>query len=256
MSHTPEMETPEGSGKKQTAWRARGIAAGSAMLALLAIGIAGWLQGWFSLFTDLETLREWTLSLGAWAPVATIALNSAQVLLSPIPGHALNIVSGYLFGPWLGTLYTVIGVLCGSIMALWLVRQLGRPFAERLAGRARLERFDALMRRRGPVFLFWIFLFPFFPDDVICLVAGLTPLPIRKILLLALVGRTPGLFVANLIGHTVTELTLWQWVAFGVVIVLLGGIFWRFQEAIESAVTQLAQRLSHPQPSSDDGKQC
>ena len=244
----PQKNTlPDAGGQGKKTGRALRAGAVFILLLLVATGIWGWRQGWFGIFTDLEHLRAYILSLGAWGPLAVIAFNMAQAILSPIPGHALNIVSGYLFGPWLGTLYTVIGITGGCAIALGLVRWLGRPFAERLAGKETLARVDNLMQRRGPTFLFWLFLFPFFPDDVICLVAGLTPLPIYQILLLAVVGRTPGLFVANLIGHTMVELTLWQWVIFGVVILLFGALFWRFQQPIETFFVRLAQRFSRSQ---------
>jgi len=221
-------------------------------LALFLIGAWGWHRGWFGLFTDLESLRTLALSFGMWAPLGIIALNIVQVIVSPVPGHALNIVSGYLFGPWLGTLYTLIGVLTGCLIVLLLVRWLGRPFAERLAGKKNLERFDAYTRRRGTLFLFWIFLFPFLPDDVACMAAGLTPLPIYQILFLALVGRTPGLFVANLIGHTATDLSPWQWAIFGVALVAIAALFWRFHENIEVYLMQCAERFTVRRKDSDN----
>ena len=47
-------------------------------------------------------LREW----GVLAPVIFIALQALQVIVSPIPGEATGILGGYLFGQWLGLLYS------------------------------------------------------------------------------------------------------------------------------------------------------
>ena len=235
---------PSGESSARVRRRTRWLPPAIALILLAIIGIWAWRTGWFDLFGDLDRLRTLIRSLGVWGPLLIILLNVVQVVLSPVPGHALNMVSGYLFGPWLGTLYTVAGMLCGSTIILWLVRRLGRPFAERLAGRENLERFDRYLERRGVLYLFWIFLLPFLPDDAICLVAGLSPLPIYQVLILALVGRTPGLFAANLIGHTAENLSLVQWLIFGAVIIVIGGLFWRLQVPIEASLLCIARRLS------------
>lgn len=214
------------------------------LAAFILIIVWAWQRGWFDFFSDLARLRAYVLSLGIWAPLAIIVLNMGQVILSPMPGHALNMVSGFLFGPWLGTLYTLAGVLCGSLIGLGMVRKAGRPLLERLMGRHQLERFDHYIEQRGALFLFVIFLLPFMPDDVACLAAGLTKLPIYQIILLQLLGRAPGLFVANLIGAQAADLSPWQWAVFGVVILLLALLFWRFQAPLEDGLFRLAKFLS------------
>jgi uncharacterized membrane protein YdjX (TVP38/TMEM64 family) len=231
----PQVETRRGVG-----WPAVLVLLAGA----LALTIWAYRAGWFNLLSDLTSLRQWALSLGRWAPLAIIALNALQTVVAPLPGQALNWVSGFLFGPWLGTLYTLAGMLTGSLIVLAVVRRFGRPLAERLAGAQRLARFDRLAEQRGALFLFLVFLFPFLPDDLACLAAGLTPLPIWQILLLSLAGRLPGLFVANLIGARASDLAPWQWALFGVVIVALALLFWRFQPAIEERFMRLAERLS------------
>ena len=40
-----------------------------------------------------------------------------QALSAPIPGTALDAVNGLLYGPWLGTLYSMIGLTSGSWLA-------------------------------------------------------------------------------------------------------------------------------------------
>jgi uncharacterized membrane protein YdjX (TVP38/TMEM64 family) len=213
----------------------------AALVGVIALSLWGYRAGWFDIFSNLAGLRALARGWGAWGPLGIILLNAAQTLLAPIPGQALNLVSGYLFGPWLGTLYSLAGMLLGSLIMLALVRRGGRPLAERLAGKDNLARFDAYASRRGALFLFLIFLLPFLPDDLACLAAGLTPLPIPLILVLLLVGRTPGLFVANWIGYSAAGLAPWQWAVFGVVIAALALLFWRFQPAIERQMWRLAR---------------
>ena len=60
-----------------------------------------------------HTLREW----GVLAPVIFIGLQALQVIISPIPGELTGILGGYLFGQWVGLLYSTIGLTLGSVVA-------------------------------------------------------------------------------------------------------------------------------------------
>jgi uncharacterized membrane protein YdjX (TVP38/TMEM64 family) len=150
--------------------------------------------------TDLMALRAWLLSFGPWAPVAFVALQAAQVVLAPIPGHALGLVSGYLFGALPGTVYSLVGAGVGTYLAVVLARRLGRPFVTRFVAPERITRYDDIARRRGLTALFVVFLIPGLPADTLCLVAGLTPLPTRKVVAVSVVARAPGYYLVNLAG--------------------------------------------------------
>ena len=98
-----------------------------ALLILVLIGMVGALiYRWESLSQfvvwvldgDQEQIREWAASLGPRGPLVTIALNVAQVLLAPIPGQFVGIANGYLYGVWLGTLYSTVGLLIGTTATL------------------------------------------------------------------------------------------------------------------------------------------
>ena len=82
----------------------------------------------------------------------SIGLNVAQVLLAPIPGQFVGLLNGYLYGPWLGTFYSMIGLLLGTALAMGLGRWFGRPLVERLVNPAQLARWDQIAVRQGPPF--------------------------------------------------------------------------------------------------------
>jgi LPXTG-motif cell wall-anchored protein len=173
----------------------------------LAAGIAALLffgQPLLPLFQDPEIARETIGRLGAWAPFAFVLMQIAQVVIAPLPGQVSGLIGGYLFGPWLGLLYTVIGSFIGFSIVFVLARKLGRPFVERFVKTETLEKFDALLSRKGPFVLFLIYLLPAFPDDVISFVAGLTRIPIRTLLLVSVSGRLPGYLVLSFAGEGLT----------------------------------------------------
>ena len=213
---------------------------------VLLLVVAGFLWGpeLYRLLEDREAIQDWVAGFGPWGPLLSILLNTLQVLLAPIPGQTLGLVNGYLYGVLLGTLYSLVGVMLGSLIAMTLGRWFGRPLVGRLVGPDTLERWDRVARRQGPAFFFLIFLFPFFPDDVICFMIGLSPLAIPYMLLLAALGRLPGLVVASWVGAYATSLPWWGWVLIGAGGVVLAVAFWRYQEQLEQWATALIERLA------------
>lgn len=207
------------------------------LLLLFGLGVAvgPTLHRWF---TGQEALRSWVVALGPWGPLGSILLNAAQVLLAPVPGQIPGLVNGYLYGVLWGTLYSWLGVQLGSALAMGLGRRLGRPLVARLAGAARLEQWDRLTQRQGPTFFLLVFLLPLLPDDLACFVIGLTPLSIPYMLLLAGVGRLPGLVVTAWVGANATRPPAEVWA------VLVGGglalayLFGRYRERVEDVLLQ------------------
>jgi uncharacterized membrane protein YdjX (TVP38/TMEM64 family) len=217
------------------------------ILALLALAVAAlllWPRPLLSFFADRARVEGFVMRFGPWAPLATILLHVAQVLLAPIPGQVIDAVNGYLFGAAWGTVYSLIGVSAGSSLAMALARRFGRPWAERLIERETLERLDSYSRQKGALFLFLVFLFPFLPDDVACFLAGLTPLPLPGLIVLATIGRLPGILVANFVGANAAGLTRTQGTVFIAGLTVIALAFWRYQERVELAMLKITAWLT------------
>jgi uncharacterized membrane protein YdjX (TVP38/TMEM64 family) len=214
------------------------------LFALVVAALLIWHEPLLSFFADRAKVQGFVTRFGLWAPLATIVLHVAQVLLAPIPGQVIDAVNGYLFGTAWGTVYSLVGVIVGSSLAMILARRFGRPWAERLVTRETLECLDGYSRQRGALFFFLVFLFPFLPDDVACFLAGLTPLPLPELIVLAAVGRLPGIFVANFVGANAAALTRTQIALFIAVLVALALAFWRYQEMVEAAMLKATAWLT------------
>jgi uncharacterized membrane protein YdjX (TVP38/TMEM64 family) len=222
-------------------WKILGLILVAALL--VVVGAFGWtpLRG---LLSDPESLRAVVISWGWWGPLALIGLQVAQVLIAPLPGQVLGLVGGYVYGPWLGTLINMVGTLLGSGLAMWLARRLGRPLVQHFVSSHWLDRLDGLAVKRGAAVFFLIFLLPFLPDDAACFVAGLSPLPLKELLLLAAIGRLPGVFIPNWLGAHAADLSATQWLALVLLLIPLAVAFWHWQETIERWLLRLVERSS------------
>lgn len=214
------------------------------ILVASTVALIVWWQPIYGFVSDPEQVRTWIEGFGPWGPIAIISLQILQALLAPIPGQALQAVAGYLYGPWLGTLYSVVGMAIGSFLTFTLARLFGRPLIVRLVGQNSMDRLDELVRRGGAPFFFLIWLFPFAPDDLACIAAGLTPMPLGQFMILMTLGRLPGVFVSVWIGANAAEIKpVWWAVLFGAIAVA-GLAWWRWGEQIQEAVLGFIKQVS------------
>ncbi len=217
---------------------------GAAVFVVLGVTAWRWGGAIWALFRDRATLQAWVASFGAWAPLVSIALNAAQVIIAPIPGQVIGLANGYLFGVWLGTLYSLLGVMLGTGIVLVLTRRWGRPLVVKLVPDTQLEKLDRLVARRGALFFFLIFLLPFLPDDLTCFAIGLTYLPLGQMFVLIAIGRLPGLIVASWVGANAASLSVTGWIMLIVGASALGLAYVRGHEAIEETLLRWIERAT------------
>lgn len=212
------------------------------LLGILALAI--WGGPVLGLFREPERLEELLKGLGPAGPLAIIALQVAQVLAAPIPGQVVGLASGYLFGPWLGTLYSMIGLMLGTGLGVWLVRRWGRPVVERLVKAEVLARIDHFSQNLGMPLLFLVFLLPFLPDDAIILAAGLTDIPMPGILLAAFLGRLPGVLISAWLGTNAGALTPVQWAVIAAATIAIAAPVYYYRNSLEQRMWSLIGRIA------------
>lgn len=162
-----------------------------------------------------EELRLVVQRFGVIAPVVYVAAHTIQVVVMAIPGYAMAVVGGILFGPFFGTVYTMIGVTVGSAVAFLIARTYGRPVVERLIHEDALEKFDEFSQKAGLPGLFLFVLIPVLPEDVISFVAGLSHFRLSVFVAVVFLGRLPAAAVAVLAGDGIAasqflEAGLWM----------------------------------------------
>ena len=216
---------------------------GLILIVLIGLAIWRWGEPLLALFRDQEKVREWLAGYGPLAPLISIALNTAQVVFAPVPGQAIGLVNGYLFGVLWGTLYSLVGVTLGTALAMLIGRLLGRPVVERFVKPEHLERWDRLASRRGPVFLFIVFLLPLLPDDIVAFAVGLSTLSIPYALILASIGRLPGLVISSWVGAYANSLSPIGWIIIGGGTLVLAIVVLHYRDQLEASLVRIADRL-------------
>ncbi len=159
----------------------------------------------YHLLSDRQRVRQFISSFGMGAPLVFIGIQILQVIFAPVPGEATGFIGGYLFGTVKGFLYSSTALAIGSWINFSIGRFLGERFVRRMIPADKFAKFDGLLKRQGVIVLFVLFVFPGFPKDYLCLVLGLSTLPLKVFLLIAAVGRMPGTFMLSLQGEFLFE---------------------------------------------------
>lgn len=183
------------------------------------------------LFNNREELIKIVEDLGPLGPLAYIGLQTLQTVVAPIPGNAVGAIGGLLFG-WWGILWTTIGATLGATLVFWISRRFGRVLVEKIVKKESLEKFDFVIGKRASIILFLIFLIPGLPDDVVCYVAGLTDVPIKKLIVIFALGRLPAVVGNNIIGTGLSEGNIGLVVGLVAVGAIIFAILYKQQENI------------------------
>lgn len=190
--------------------------------AVLLLGAGGWFlysSGFFRAAGSLEGLRAYIDRFAPYSHLLFFLVQFLSVVLAPIPSNITAAAGGLLFGTWPAFVITFGAVAAGSLLVFWLARALGRDFADRLVSRKLSEKYQDVLRTKAPVFLVLAFLFPFFPDDMLCILAGLTDISFRRFAVIVLLTRPWGLLFASALGGSTLALPPWVMVPIG-----LGGL--------------------------------
>lgn len=213
---------------------------GLSILALFLVTFLWLVPNWGSIshvFSSSEAFHAWIESLGLWGLIIYTLIQTAQVIVAPIPGNVTGVAGGALFGVWLGFFLSAIGIVVGSILAFLLGRFLGRRLLIKFAGEANYLKYSKIFNSNASWTLLIIFLVPIFPDDLLCILAGASPLTLRRFIALVLIGRLPGVFVTNLVGAgllTLPNLVIpwWVWLVVALCVAGLVYLYWSNKEKI------------------------
>ncbi len=175
-------------------------------LAVLAAGLAAFFAFGLDRFVTLdalkanqEALRAWVAEYGVLAGFVFTGAYAVAVAFS-VPGAVfITIAGGFMFGPYLATVYVVIGATAGALAVFLAARYaLHDFFRARIGGAAR--KMEAGFRENELSYMFILRLVPIFPFWLVNLVPAFLGVSVRSFVIGTFVGIIPGAFVYSLVG--------------------------------------------------------
>lgn len=148
---------------------------------------------------------QWIEGLGGIGILAFILIYIVATVAF-VPGSALTLGAGAVFGVVMGTLYVLVGATLGSIVAFWVGRYLARDWvSRRLEGRRNFAAIDQGVARAGFKIVLLTRLSPAFPFNLLNYAFGLTGVSLRDYTLGA-VGMIPGTLLYVYLGSLLGDL--------------------------------------------------
>jgi uncharacterized membrane protein YdjX (TVP38/TMEM64 family) len=178
-----------------------------------------------SWFGNLEAIAKSMKQAGGWGPIVLFILFVLQVFLAFIPGQALMIACGYLYGFWGGFVISWMSLVVGGEIAYLLARKYGRPFAEKWIAPPVLERWNKAAAGQGIAFFALSLVMPLVPNDAMCYVAGLGTIRRLHFSIANALGRGMACLVTSAAGAFGGSIS-WQGWAMLIVLFVIIGIAW------------------------------
>jgi uncharacterized membrane protein YdjX (TVP38/TMEM64 family) len=168
------------------------------LVAFFALGLDDYLSLDF-LKENRGALRDWVAAHGVGAGVVYAMAYAAAVALSIPGGLILTVTSGFLFGPYWGTLYVVFGATIGATILYLAARYAFADILKAKAGDA-MAKMEAGFNEHPKSYLFVLRLVPLFPFWLVNIVPALLGVSFRNYVVATAFGIIPGTFVYTLVG--------------------------------------------------------
>lgn len=162
------------------------------ILLLLAVVVIIIISAKMGVGERLGTLQDWIRSLGVLGPLVFTAVY-AGATVAALPGSALSILAGAIFGPVLGVITVIFAATLGASLAFLVSRYLARSSIEKwLEGNEKFRKLDELTAKHGDIMVAITRLVPIFPFNLLNYGFGLTRVSFRTYVVWSFVCMLPG----------------------------------------------------------------
>lgn len=210
-------------------------------IVVLGYYILNWTGVWEKI-NSVEKLQNIILSWGFWGRFGFVVLSFLQVTFIPLPSTVTIIAGTLIYGPLQASLLSLAGILLGSMLAFLLGKVFGRKLVVFMVGEKTCKKWvDFLTNAKYSFFI--MMLLPIFPDDVLCLVAGLTNMSWTFFTLTNLIARPIGIFTVSYFGsgHLIPYHG-WGLIVWAILIVLIIAVLilaYKYQKQIENFLLRI-----------------
>ena len=201
--------------------------------------------GLWEKINSMDKMRQFVQNGGIFSFLIFMLLQILQTTILQIPAVFVTIVGALIFGKWQAFFMSYIAILIGSIIMFWIGRRAGRRFLYWIIGEDGAERWINRMND-GKYLFFLMMLFPMFPDDILCVVAGLTDMSFSFFLWTNILARGLGIICTVFFGSgSIIPFHGWGiavWAVIGVIVLILFYISIRYKDKIDDALSQMTMK--------------
>jgi uncharacterized membrane protein YdjX (TVP38/TMEM64 family) len=170
---------------------------------------------------SIQQLRLFIESFEGTASLIFILMCTVRGLAF-LPCGLFSALGGLLFGPLLGTIYTLAGLTAGSVITFYMARILGKGWAQRAMGHS-YDKYEGYISRDSFLSIFLMRVIPVLPFDAVSCIAGMSRAGAGRYVMATLAGSAPGVFIYVYFGDSVGSMSTRK-VVFSVIIIAIFAI--------------------------------
>lgn len=153
-----------------------------------------------------------------------ILLFTFVIVIAPLTALPLVVPGSAIFGPFLTSIYSIIGWTLGAIVAFLIARHLGKPVLISFISLEKLEKYEKYFGDKIE-FLGLVLLRMVLPVDILSYAVGLlSKISFKKYILATFIGISPFAFIFAYIGDTLVQKQYIAFIIFSAGALLLFGI--------------------------------
>ena len=196
---------------------------------------------------NAEQLKEIILSGGVWSYLIFFFIQFLQVTFLPIPAAVTTVAGTLVFGPWLTLLISFVSVMLASLFSFFIGKKLGSKIIIWIVGNNDYEKWAEKLGKGKYVF-FLMMLFPVFPDDILCMIAGTTSMSWKFFIMTNIITRPIGIFCTCFLSSGIIPFAGWWilfWILLAVCCLLLFILAYKYQEQIENFIFRQSKKMEN-----------
>ena len=185
----------------------------------------------------IERITQLIRNTGEWGMVVFVAIQILQVVILPLPAIVCYVPGSRIWGAGIATLLASVGVIVGSSIAYFIGRFFGKKAVIWIAGKETTEKYVGYIGNRGKVIFVLMQILPFFPDDILCMIAGLTSMSFPFFIGVIILVRPLVIAVYCFLGDgSIIPFNGWGipvWIAIFAVCAVLAVLSFKYQDRVE-----------------------
>ena len=153
---------------------------------------------------DLESIKQYILSFGIWAPIISFLLMLLQSVAAPLPAFLITFANAALFGWVWGAILSWSRAMAGAALCFFIAKFLGRDVVEKLTSKMAISSIDEFFDKYGKYTILVCRLLPFMSFDIVSYAAGLTSMKFMPFFIATGIGQLPATIVYSYVGGMLT----------------------------------------------------
>lgn len=202
--------------------------------------------GIFEKLSDMEKIRELIIHSGGFGYLVFCIIIIVQVIILPVPSFIFYLVGTAIYGAPIAFLLSYISTVIGSCINFLIGAFFGKKVVSWCVGEELTDKYRHLLNSKGYLLFIIMQILPFFPDDILCMIIGMSSMPFLFFLIIMIIvkpiyiGAVCFLGTGDIIPFSGWGIPVWILIIIGIITVYI--LYTKNQEKIEKYLKSKFQR--------------